>query len=151
MRLIAVGFALAGCASEPREVRYNAGTACLYAERASVGTQVPQTFTPAASVIVSVTTSTGACDSDRRTECSVQREGATLRVSSVASWVPPDDSTLCTRDAVPLTATCATAQLDAGPYVVTFGDNAMVLDVPSTREPPCVFNVGSTESAARER
>jgi len=73
----------------------------------------------------------GSCDREPSATCSVRREGRELRVSSVLrrKHVEAADHA-CTEDCVLVAATCKTAALEAGEYVVWFDQQKLTLQVP---------------------
>jgi hypothetical protein len=78
-----------------------------------------------------------ACDDKPLLQCWADREGDTITVHSRYSSLHKDSST-CTKDCVPVGASCDSPALAAGKYTVQYGDKTYKLQIPSLVRKPCL-------------
>lgn len=140
VRIVIVATLVMGCTTYERHVVVNdGGGACLYESAVAADQSYPatlQTFTSRSSVVVAVGVAISTCDRDAQAWCGVERDGTTLRIDSLASWIPWEGP--CSREAAGVGATCETEELDAGTYAVVYGSATTSLTVPSTALSPCL-------------
>jgi hypothetical protein len=116
------------------------GEACLYADAFPddlFEAAEPQLFHVGSRLATTVTVPeclSSSCDVHRVAQCWVERDGATITVSSLLAF---DElaAELCTLDCGRLVARCEGEPLAAGDYQVVHGDAVVALTVPSTVAP----------------
>ncbi len=119
------------------------GDVCLYADAAPetfFERGAPQVFEAGSRLAVTVAAPeclSQSCDVHRVAHCSVDREGATLVVSSELRY-DELQAKQCTLDCGRLAARCESEPLEEGTYEVVHGEASIALTVPSTIE-PCVY------------
>jgi hypothetical protein len=80
-----------------------------------------------------------ACDGLPSLQCSVDREGNTLKLRSRYWGYRKDGSTCEGVPCRPVTAACETPELEPGVYTVQHGERSFELRIPSVLRSPCYF------------
>lgn len=126
--VLALALAAAGCDAGPDHEVIDAGEVCLTSAEADAPLTLRVTLEDCIS----------ACVDNEVETCSIVVDGNTLKLTSEFSYDEADEDEVCIAVCNAQQATCSSASLPAGDYVLEHGDETYPIAIPTTDVPTCL-------------